>query len=69
VIAPRLPDAADRPSFEEVYRRHERDVIRYLTLLLRRLDDAEDVAADTFSRAFEAWHDGRGPAGHRCRGS
>jgi RNA polymerase sigma factor (sigma-70 family) len=63
VIAPRLPDPAERPSFEEVYRRHERDVVRYLTLLLRQPDDAEDVAADTFQRAFEAWRDGRGPAG------
>jgi DNA-directed RNA polymerase specialized sigma24 family protein len=63
VIAPQLPDAPTPSSFEEVYRRHERDVVRYLTLLLRRPDDAEDLAADTFRRAFEAWRDGRGPAG------
>ena len=63
MIAPQLPDPADRPSFEEVYRRHERDIVRYLTLLLGRPDDAEDVAADAFGRAFEAWRAGRGPAG------
>ena len=50
-------------SFEDVYRRHERDVVRYLTLLLGRPDDAEDLAAESFRRAFEAWRDGRGPAG------
>lgn len=63
MIAPQLPGPADRPSFEDVYRRHERDIVRYLTLLLGRPDDAEDVAADTFGRAFEAWRSGRGPAG------
>lgn len=63
VIAPRPSDAVPPASFEEIYRRHERDVVRYLTLLLRRPDDAEDLAADTFRRAFEAWRDGRGPAG------
>jgi RNA polymerase sigma factor (sigma-70 family) len=63
VIAPHLPDPTERPSFEEVYRRHERDVVRYLALLLRQPDDAEDLAADTFRRAFEAWRAGRGPAG------
>jgi len=63
VIAPQSPAASDAPSFEDVYRRHERDVVRYLTLLLRDPDDAEDLAAETFRRAFEAWRDGRGPAG------
>ena len=63
VIAPKLPELPSAASFEEVYRHHERDVVRYLTLLLRRPDDAEDLAADTFRRAFEAWRDGRGPAG------
>jgi RNA polymerase sigma factor (sigma-70 family) len=63
VIAAQLPDPAEASSFEDVYRRHERDVVRYLTLLLGRPEEAEDVAADTFGRAFEAWRDGRGPAG------
>lgn len=63
MIAPQLPDPPGTASFEDVYRRHERDVVRYLVLLLRRPDEAEDLAADTFRRAFEAWRDGRGPAG------
>ena len=53
----------DRLSFEVVYRRHERDVVRYLTLMLGDPDHAADMAADTFRRALEAWRDGRGPAG------
>jgi RNA polymerase sigma factor (sigma-70 family) len=64
VIAPHsTPPPDDRPSFEEVYRRHERDVVRYLTLMLGDPDDAQDLAADAFRRALEAWRDGRGPAG------
>ncbi|MBA2719658.1 MAG: sigma-70 family RNA polymerase sigma factor [Chloroflexi bacterium] len=64
MIAPQVPDPGRASSFEDVYRRHERGVVRYVTLLLRRPDDAEDLAADTFQRAFEAWRDGRGPAGN-----
>jgi RNA polymerase sigma factor (sigma-70 family) len=55
--------AQEPPTFESIYRRHELDVVRYLALLLRDLDEAEDVAADVFERAFRAWRDGRGPAG------
>lgn len=57
------PTDAERPSFEDVYRRHDRDVVRYLTLMIGNPDDAQDLAADTFRRALEAWRDGRGPAG------
>ena len=63
MIAPDLRPDDNRLSFEDVYRRHERDIVRYLTLLLGSPHDAEDVAADTFGRAFEAWREGRGPAG------
>jgi RNA polymerase sigma factor (sigma-70 family) len=64
VIAPHTPQPSDEPpTFEEVYRRYERDVVRYLTLMLGDPDDAQDVAADVFGRALEAWRDGRGPAG------
>lgn len=65
MIAKRVQPIAldDRPSFEDVYRRHERDVVRYLTLMLRDPDEAQDAAAETFRRALEAWRDGRGPAG------
>jgi RNA polymerase sigma factor (sigma-70 family) len=64
VIAPHSTQPpGDRPTFEEVYRRHERDVVRYLTIMLGDPDDAQDLAADAFRRALEAWRDGRGPAG------
>ena len=63
-----VPDphrAAQAPAetFEAVYRDHYRDVYRYVLLNLRRRDDADDVVADTFDRAFTAWRSGHGPAG------
>jgi len=54
---------APAESFEAVYRDHYRDVYRYVLLSLRRPDDADDVVADTFDRAFTAWRSGHGPAG------
>lgn len=53
----------DAPTFEAAYRAHHRDVLRYAALMLRDPDDAADVAADAFTRAFAAWRDGRGPTG------
>lgn len=50
-------------SFEAVYREHYRDVYRFVLLSLRRSDDADDVVADAFDRAFTAWRTGHGPAG------
>jgi RNA polymerase sigma factor (sigma-70 family) len=58
---PRLVDASAE-SFEAVYRDHYPDVYRYVLLSLRRRDDADDVVADTFDRAFTAWRSGHGPA-------
>ena len=58
-----LDHAAPRvESFEAVYRAHHRDVYRYVVLSLRRIDDADDVVAETFHRAFNAWRSGHGPA-------
>jgi len=54
---------ADASTFEAVYRDHYRDVYRYVLMALRHPEDAEDVVADTFDRAFEAWRGGSGPAG------
>lgn len=54
---------ASSETFEAVYRDHYRDVYRYVLLSLRRRDDADDVVADTFDRAFAAWRSGHGPAG------
>lgn len=50
-------------TFEEIYADHHRDVVRYVALMLRDPDDAADVAAETFTRAFDAWSAGRKPAG------
>jgi RNA polymerase sigma-70 factor (ECF subfamily) len=55
--------AATALTFEGVYRDTYRDVYRYVLLALGRVDDVEDVVADTFNRAFEAWRSGHGPAG------
>jgi RNA polymerase sigma-70 factor, ECF subfamily len=64
VIAPEAPRPSDdRPTFEEVYRRHQRDVARYLVLMLGDPDEAQELASETFRRALEAWRSGRGPAG------
>lgn len=39
------------------------DVYRYAFMLLRHREDAEDVAAEAFGRAYAAWRRGGGPAG------
>ncbi|HKG57377.1 MAG TPA: sigma-70 family RNA polymerase sigma factor [Candidatus Limnocylindrales bacterium] len=61
VLSPAVIRDAD--TFEAVYRDHYRDVERYVLLMLGRPDDADDVVADTFQRAFAAWRSGHGPAG------
>lgn len=50
-------------TFEALYRQRYRDVYRYALLMLRRGEDAEDVAADAFGRAYAAWQSGDGPTG------
>ena len=59
-LQPVEPAAA---TFEDVYEAHHRDVVRYAALMLRDPDDAADVAAEAFVRAFDAWREGRGPSG------
>jgi len=54
---------ADIATFAEVYETYYRDVYRYVLLIDRRPEDAEDIVQDVFDRAFAAWRDGRGPAG------
>jgi RNA polymerase sigma factor (sigma-70 family) len=65
---PNEPPAHDasgqvEPTFEDVYQAHERDVLRYAALMLRDPDDAADVTAEAFARAWDAWNDDRRPAG------
>jgi RNA polymerase sigma factor (sigma-70 family) len=49
--------------FEELYQRHYRDVFRYALVLTGHVAEAEDVAAETFARAWRAWSKGREPNG------
>lgn len=51
------------PSFEDLYRAHHRDVLRYASLMLGDPDDGADVAADVFARAFDAMEHEHGPSG------
>jgi RNA polymerase sigma factor (sigma-70 family) len=50
-------------TFEALYRQRYRDVYRYALLMLRRTEDAEDVAGEAFHRALAAMRSGHGPAG------
>ena len=50
-------------SFEAVYNAHHRDVARHVIFVTRGRDDAEEIVAETFARAFAAWRSGHGPAG------
>lgn len=59
---PPSTDAAPDPlSFEALYAAHERDVLRYAALMLRDPDEAADVTAEVFARAWDAWTDDRRP--------
>jgi len=59
------PDLLDdrTSSFEAVYNAHYRDVCRHVILATRGRDDVEEIASETFARAFIAWRSGHGPAG------
>ena len=47
--------------FEVVYGEHYRNVYRYVLALTRSHEDAEDLAAEAFERAFRAWSTGSPP--------
>jgi RNA polymerase sigma-70 factor (ECF subfamily) len=47
--------SARADAFERIYQAHYRDVYRYLLALTRSSADAEDVASETFERAYNAW--------------
>ena len=53
---------ASAVEFETLYRRHYRDVYRYVLVLTSSVQEAEDISAETFERAFRAWSDGQPPA-------
>lgn len=49
--------------FDDVYTRHHVDVFRYALVLTHDRDEAEEVAAETFMRAWRAWRTGKEPNG------
>jgi RNA polymerase sigma factor (sigma-70 family) len=51
----RLPRAAAQPSFDAVVAEHLDSVYRYLVYLTGDRSAAEDLAAETFEKAFRSW--------------
>jgi RNA polymerase sigma factor (sigma-70 family) len=49
--------------FEDLYTRHYVDVFRYSLVLTSSRDEADDVAAETFLRAWREWSKGHEPDG------
>jgi len=63
--APARPGAAaSAVEFETLYRRHYRDVYRYVLVLTASKDEAEDISGETFERAFRAWGEGHVATSH-----
>jgi RNA polymerase sigma factor (sigma-70 family) len=61
-----LDDVGAEPTlaeFESIYRRHYLDVFRYVFVLSRSKDEAEDVSAEAFARALRSWSTNRPPPG------
>ena len=56
----RLLKSADR-SFEQLYRRHAREVYQYALAVLANPADAEDVTQTTFLNAYRAFQRGERP--------
>lgn len=52
----RLAHQGDAAAWELMVRDHQQAVFRLAYLLLRNADDAEDIAQDTFIRAFRSLH-------------
>ncbi|MES1247836.1 MAG: RNA polymerase sigma factor [Actinomycetota bacterium] len=51
----RLPRASEQPSFDAVVAEHLDSVYRYLVYLTGDRSAAEDLAAETFEKAFRSW--------------
>src|SRR3569833_4195503 len=51
----RLPRAAEHPSFDDVVAEQLDSVYRYLVYLTGDRAAAEDLAAETFEKAFRSW--------------
>jgi RNA polymerase sigma factor (sigma-70 family) len=50
-------------DFETVYLRHYRSVYRFVLALTRSVDEADEITADTFERAYGAWLNARPASG------
>jgi RNA polymerase sigma factor (sigma-70 family) len=55
VASRRSSEAAVVADFEAIYRLHHRSVYRFALGLTRSHEDAADIAAEAFERAFRAW--------------
>jgi RNA polymerase sigma-70 factor (ECF subfamily) len=63
VVAETIATRGNAVPFEELFERHYADVFRYALVLTNSRDDAEDVAAETFARAWNAFREQREPVG------
>ena len=48
--------SGDMAAFEQLFRRHDRKLLRIAGQVTRNLEDAQDVVQETFLRAFEKLH-------------
>jgi RNA polymerase sigma factor (sigma-70 family) len=63
-VANPAPASVVAPAeFEQMYTAAWPRLCRYVRVLVRHREDAEDVASETIRRAHGAWQSGRGPAG------
>jgi RNA polymerase sigma-70 factor (ECF subfamily) len=63
VVAEPIAARGNAVPFEELFERHYPDVFRYALVLTNSREDAEDVAAETFARAWKAFGEQREPHG------
>ena len=63
VITEPMAAQGNAVPFEELFERHYPDVLRYALVLTNSREDAEDVAAETFARAWRAFSQHREPQG------
>lgn len=64
VVAEPIATQGNTVPFEDLFERHYTDVFRYALVLTNSREDAEDVAAETFARAWRAFsqhHEPQGP--------
>jgi RNA polymerase sigma-70 factor (ECF subfamily) len=55
VVPTQVAVASTDAAFEALFRRHYRDVYRYVLALTRSAEDADDITAEAFEQAFRSW--------------